>query len=72
MFFLCALEPQNMKNKTPNSHYEDNMSPIALAKHKKKLEPYSPRIKFQQQILNQKQISCNKCLTFVMCYKIGA
>lgn len=36
MFFLCALEPQNMKNETPNLHYEDNMSPIALAKHKKK------------------------------------
>jgi hypothetical protein len=51
MFFLCALELQNMKNKTSNPHYEDNMSPIAPIKHKK-LEPYSPRIKFQQQILN--------------------
>jgi hypothetical protein len=52
MFFLCALELQNMKKKTPNSHYEDNMSRTAPTKHKKKLEPYSPRIKFQQQILN--------------------
>lgn len=37
MFSLCVLEPQNMKNKTPNPHHEDNMSPIALVKHKKNL-----------------------------------